>query len=155
MPVRHRRRIGLCGRYDPEREFPSVMVGPEGLPARSFLFSLSAHRSEGEVVVMRGQVNKLKADRGFGFIRSTAGEEVFFHQSAVSDGGFDQLREGQEVTFEVESSPRGPRAWMWSLNRLAVIRSSARATARRTSFSSSRMFPGQSYPMSRVMTSPS
>ncbi len=60
--------------------------------------------------MMRGQVNKLKADRGFGFIRTSSGEDLFFHQSAVADGGFDNLREGQEVTFETESSPRGPRA---------------------------------------------
>jgi CspA family cold shock protein len=58
----------------------------------------------------RGQVNKLKADRGFGFIRSSEGDEVFFHQSAVADGGFDSLREGQEVTFDIQNSPRGPRA---------------------------------------------
>ncbi len=59
---------------------------------------------------MEGQVNKLKADRGFGFIRGDSGEEYFFHSSAVADGGFDLLREGQPVTFDTESSPRGPRA---------------------------------------------
>lgn len=60
--------------------------------------------------MMRGQVNRLKNDRGFGFIRSTNGEDVFFHRSAVADNGFDRLREGQEVTFETEDSPRGARA---------------------------------------------
>ena len=59
---------------------------------------------------MRGHVNKMKSDRGFGFIRSESGEELFFHSSGVADGGFDQLREGQEVTFDSEHSPRGPRA---------------------------------------------
>ena len=59
---------------------------------------------------MQGQVNKLKTDRGFGFIRSDSGEDVFFHSSAVADDGFDRLREGQNVTFDTESSPRGPRA---------------------------------------------
>ena len=59
---------------------------------------------------MQGQVNKLKTDRGFGFIRSDSGEDVFFHSSAVADGGFDRLREGQNVTFDTENSPRGPRA---------------------------------------------
>jgi CspA family cold shock protein len=63
-----------------------------------------------EVFKVQGQVNKLKTDRGFGFIRSESGEDVFFHSSAVADGGFDLLREGQAVTFETESSPRGPRA---------------------------------------------
>ena len=59
---------------------------------------------------MQGQINKLKNDRGFGFIRSEGGEDLFFHSSSVVDGGFDQLREGQEVTYDTESSPRGPRA---------------------------------------------
>ncbi|HAK94912.1 MAG TPA: cold-shock protein [Planctomycetes bacterium] len=60
--------------------------------------------------MMRGQINRLKTDRGFGFIRSANGEDVFFHRSAVVDNDFDRLREGQEVTFESESSPRGARA---------------------------------------------
>jgi CspA family cold shock protein len=59
---------------------------------------------------MQGQIKKINAERGFGFIRSTGGEEVFFHNSSVADGGFTSLREGQEVTFETETSPRGPRA---------------------------------------------
>jgi cold shock protein len=60
--------------------------------------------------MMRGTVNRLKLDRGFGFIRSSGGEDVFFHRSSVTDGSFDTLREGQEVTFETENSPRGIRA---------------------------------------------
>ena len=51
-------------------------------------------------------------DRGFGFIRPEGGtraDELFFHHSAVLDGGFEQLREGQQVTFEQESDPRDPR----------------------------------------------
>jgi CspA family cold shock protein len=59
---------------------------------------------------MQGTVNTLKTDRGFGFIRSESGEDVFFHRSAVADDGFDRLQEGQAVTFETEQSPRGARA---------------------------------------------
>lgn len=59
---------------------------------------------------MQGQVKKLNSERGFGFIRAESGEDVFFHNSAVADGGFDRLREGQQVTFETEPSPRGLRA---------------------------------------------
>ena len=59
---------------------------------------------------MTGEIKTLKHDRGFGFIRSGHGEEVFFHRSSVVDGNFDTLREGQEVSFELENSPRGPRA---------------------------------------------
>ncbi|MFA5319877.1 MAG: cold shock domain-containing protein [Candidatus Omnitrophota bacterium] len=57
-----------------------------------------------------GKVKKLVADRGFGFISDTDGREVFFHQSSLIDARFDSLSEGQEVEFEVEKSPKGPRA---------------------------------------------
>ncbi|HAK93575.1 MAG TPA: cold-shock protein [Planctomycetes bacterium] len=59
---------------------------------------------------MQGQIKKLNSERGFGFIRMDNGEDVFFHNSSVTDGSFASLREGQQVTFETESSPRGPRA---------------------------------------------
>jgi CspA family cold shock protein len=50
-------------------------------------------------------------DRGFGFITPEGGtrdDELFFHHSAVLDGGFEQMREGQHVTFEQEPDPRDP-----------------------------------------------
>ena len=56
------------------------------------------------------QADNIVTIRGFGFIRSANGGDVFFHRSAVADDGFDRLREGQEVTFDSEESPRGPRA---------------------------------------------
>jgi CspA family cold shock protein len=60
---------------------------------------------------MEGEIGRLRFDRGFGFIRGAeGGEDIFFHRSVVEDGGFDLLREGQKVSYEVESSPRGPRA---------------------------------------------
>ncbi len=58
----------------------------------------------------KGKIKKLVRERGFGFISDTDGREVFFHQSGLTDGGFDGLREDQEVEFEVENSPKGPRA---------------------------------------------
>lgn len=57
-----------------------------------------------------GKIKKLVRDRGFGFISDTDGKEVFFHQSGLVDVLFDALNEDQEVTFEVEKSPKGPRA---------------------------------------------
>ncbi len=59
---------------------------------------------------MNGHIARLKPDRGFGFIRAAEGRDVFFHRSAVLDGNFDLLREGDEVSYELENSPRGPRA---------------------------------------------
>lgn len=57
-----------------------------------------------------GKVKKLVRDRGFGFISDTDGNEVFFHQSSVMDTRFDALTEDQQVEFDVEKSPKGPRA---------------------------------------------
>jgi CspA family cold shock protein len=56
-----------------------------------------------------GKVKKVVRDRGFGFIADNDGRELFFHKSGV-EGSFEGLNEGQNVEFEVESSPKGPRA---------------------------------------------
>ena len=58
----------------------------------------------------KGKIKKLVRDRGFGFIDDTDGREIFFHQSGLVDIEFDALNEGQEVEFEIEKSPKGPRA---------------------------------------------
>ena len=58
----------------------------------------------------KGTIKKLIRDKGFGFISDTDGKDVFFHRTSIADGNFDALSEGQEVTFEVENSPKGPRA---------------------------------------------
>jgi CspA family cold shock protein len=48
-------------------------------------------------------------EKGFGFIDDGSGKDMFFHSSAC-DGGFDQLYEGQQVTYNVGSGPKGPCA---------------------------------------------
>lgn len=58
---------------------------------------------------MTGTIKKL-TDKGFGFIRADNGTEYFFHHSGLAKGRFDQLVEGQAVTFELGNSPKGPRA---------------------------------------------
>jgi CspA family cold shock protein len=59
--------------------------------------------------VKHGIVKKVVGDRGFGFIASDDGTEYFFHRSGT-EADFDDLRGGDAVTFEIEASPRGPRA---------------------------------------------
>ena len=49
-------------------------------------------------------------DKGFGFIDMGNGKDIFFHSSNVDDGGFEQLREGEKVTFTEGEGPKGPRA---------------------------------------------
>jgi len=63
----------------------------------------------GQSNVANGTIKRLVRDRGFGFIRDEGGQEWFFHRSSVS-GNFDQLNEGQRVSFDEEPSQKGPRA---------------------------------------------
>src|SRR5262245_25006390 len=65
--------------------------------------------SEATMATMSGTIKRL-TDKGFGFIAASDGTEYFFHQSACSDARFDELREGQSVTFERGQGPKGPRA---------------------------------------------
>ena len=58
----------------------------------------------------KGKVKKLVHDRGFGFIGTEDGKDIFFHQSGLVDVQYDALKEGQEVEYEVEESQKGPRA---------------------------------------------
>jgi cold shock protein len=57
-----------------------------------------------------GTIKRLVSDKGFGFILADDGNEYFFHNSAGQGTRFDQLREGQAVTFEKGQGPKGPRA---------------------------------------------
>jgi CspA family cold shock protein len=57
-----------------------------------------------------GTIKRLMSDKGFGFIAAGGNEEYFFHQSACTGVRFDELREGQRVTFEIGRGPKGPRA---------------------------------------------
>ena len=56
-----------------------------------------------------GTISKT-TDRGFGFIRTKSGEELFFHMSSVEGTTFDMLQAGQRVAYEIAMSSKGPRA---------------------------------------------
>ena len=49
-------------------------------------------------------------DKGFGFIDTGSNQNMFFHSSNVEGVAFDDLREGQKVTYVEGSGPKGPRA---------------------------------------------
>ena len=55
----------------------------------------------------RGPIIRIVRDRGFGFVRTENGSEIFFHHSTLPPGVFDMLQEGQEIEFDVENDPRG------------------------------------------------
>lgn len=59
---------------------------------------------------MQGKVKWFNADKGFGFIESNEGGDVFVHFSAIQGEGFKTLDEGQEVSFNVVEGNRGPQA---------------------------------------------
>lgn len=52
-----------------------------------------------------------KRDEGYGFIKPTEGDkDVFFHASALELVAFDDLQEGDTVSFDIEEGPKGPAA---------------------------------------------
>ena len=53
---------------------------------------------------------KKKTDKGFGFIDTGSDKDLFFHSSNVEGGGYDDLREGQRVSYNEGQGPKGPRA---------------------------------------------
>ena len=59
---------------------------------------------------MQGTIKRVIRDRGFGFIRSADGQEIFFHRSSLQELNFDSLKEGESVEFEMERGEKGPRA---------------------------------------------
>ncbi len=59
---------------------------------------------------IKGTIKRLVSEKGFGFVQAEDGTEDFFHQSACADARFDELREGQSLTFEKGQGPKGPRA---------------------------------------------
>lgn len=58
-----------------------------------------------------GTIKKVIAERGFGFIAAEDRKEYFFHRGGLESSlDFDRLNGGERVEFEVENSPKGPRA---------------------------------------------
>ncbi len=58
----------------------------------------------------KGTVARLIADRGYGFITTEEGKDVFFHRTSLQGLEFDSLKDGQALEFEIEEGSRGPRA---------------------------------------------
>ncbi|KQY91148.1 MULTISPECIES: cold-shock protein [Paenibacillus] len=57
-----------------------------------------------------GTVKWFNAEKGFGFIETEDGTDVFVHFSAIQADGYKSLDEGQRVQFEVTQGNRGPQA---------------------------------------------
>jgi len=77
-----------------------------------FAYNLSEHLINFFVSIKmaKGTIKKL-TDRGFGFITPEGGDkDLFFHSKELVGVQFNDLREGDQVEFEVSESPKGPNA---------------------------------------------
>ncbi|AZN38490.1 MULTISPECIES: cold shock domain-containing protein [Paenibacillus] len=59
---------------------------------------------------MQGKVKWFNAEKGYGFIETEQGGDVFVHFSAIQSEGFKTLEEGQSVEFDIVEGARGPQA---------------------------------------------
>jgi len=86
---------------------PSELVGffflSDPIPAKS-------HFERRDMVMAEGVVKWFNEKKGYGFISTDEGQDVFVHFSSILGSGFKTLYEGQRVRFEVEQGQKGPQA---------------------------------------------
>lgn len=58
----------------------------------------------------KGKVKWFSNQKGYGFITTESGTDVFVHHSAIQGEGYKTLEEGQEVEFEIEKGQKGDQA---------------------------------------------
>jgi len=80
------------------------LTPPEYCPQCKELMPLT--NAEGKA---RGVVKWFSTQKGYGFIITKSGDEIFVHKTGLADG-IDTLNEGQTVEFEVEETIKGPQA---------------------------------------------
>jgi cold shock protein len=59
---------------------------------------------------MQGTVKWFSAEKGYGFVTGTDGVDTFVHFSAIKAEGFRTLKQGQQVTYTIANSDKGPQA---------------------------------------------
>jgi CspA family cold shock protein len=65
---------------------------------------------KGDEKVAQGTVKWFNDSKGFGFITSDDGTDVFVHHSSIKAEGFKSLAEGDKVSFDTEKGPKGLKA---------------------------------------------
>ncbi|MGD0885111.1 MAG: cold-shock protein [Thermodesulfovibrionales bacterium] len=60
--------------------------------------------------MINGTVKWFNDSKGFGFITSEDGSDVFVHHTSIQGNGFKSLAEGDSVSFDTEKGPKGPKA---------------------------------------------
>jgi len=63
-----------------------------------------------EVTNMTGKVKWFNSEKGYGFITTDEGNDIFAHYSQIQKDGFKSLEEGESVEFEVVDGDKGPQA---------------------------------------------
>jgi len=58
----------------------------------------------------KGTVKWFNAEKGFGFITTESGKDIFVHFSAIKGDGFKSLEEGQQVSFDIVKGDKGEQA---------------------------------------------
>jgi len=62
------------------------------------------------LTMAQGTVKWFNDSKGYGFITADGGQDVFVHHTSINGQGFKSLEEGQRVTFDIVTGPKGPQA---------------------------------------------
>ena len=77
---------------------------------RESSLTLRKQEKEKKTRMPKGTVKWFNNQKGYGFIASETGSDIFVHHSAIQGEGYKSLQEGQEVEFEIEKGPKGEQA---------------------------------------------
>ena len=114
IPIRgSSRKVRENGVLDTEKLLRSVspfhpmLVDVEDQILESRTIRLKQH---GDIEMPQGKVKWFNNAKGYGFIVQDEGPEVFVHYTAIQGDGYKALAEGEEVSFEISDSDKGPQA---------------------------------------------